>query len=280
MTYDPARSWMNYPTDLMNDGVAAGSSNRNTVPCVASATPHAGDGTLQVLDASLSADSDGLVITVVSQTAASGVDSSTLLEIYTGGSGSEVLRQTICVGYITEPYSYILPGHFAAGTRVTARARSATTVKAVSFLYEFLPKKTLGLAFGGVTSYGVTTASSRGTALTAPGSLNTKGAWLSFSASTAAAVAAITLTIQAAGQTVLTANGVLIDIAINRTLPNEQIISDIYFAGQTTETWWPGIMPTTFGVVNAPVGSTLEVRYARANASNTVDAILNVAAPG
>lgn len=266
-----------FPSTLLTDDVAAASSSRTAITATASGTPHA-VGSWVDIDASASADASGLFVFMSSTVNTSGADSSTLMEIGvdpTGGSTFAVWA-TLAIGYQSAARPIFVPGHIAAGTRLAMRVRSVTASRSVSAWVSYLKAKTT--TFGAPVTYGTDTATSRGTALTAPGSTNTKGAWTTIATATAADLSAICVCPQANGGTAMNGSGVLIDIGVDPAGGSSYTVvaADIYLLGSATE-FYNALSPTTYGI-DIPAGSNIAARYARANANNAVD-LLIVAAP-
>lgn len=272
MSYTPFQLAAQAPSNPTSDGVTAAASIRAVVAAVASVTPHTAGAWVEV-DAALAADCSGIVVAITGSTNSTGADSSTLLEIGTGASSSEVVWATIGVGFLN-PGGVVamitVPGFIAAGTRVAVRARSVIASQQVIAVYSFLPTKTLAPA--APTTYGADTATSRGTTITAPGALNTKGAWTQIAASTAVEHGLVLVCPQGAAGTAMAASGVLIDIGIGGSGSEAVLIGDIAIVGSTAELY-QARSPLTYGVP-IPAGSRLSARYARANTGNAVDLVL------
>lgn len=269
-----------YPSALLADGVDAATSVRTAVTAVASATPHSVSGASWVqVDASLSADAGGVAIYLTAGTSVVATDSSTLLEIATGAAASEVVWATVPIGYRLSNNGglapIIVPGHIAAGSRVSVRCRSAIASKSITAVVAFLGTK--DTALGAPTTYQVNTGTSGGLVLTAPGSLNTKGAWAQLVASTAADLAALAIGFQGATVATNANGGLLIDIGIGGAGSEAVLISDIYLDVSSNEGLAPR-SPVVYGV-EVPAGSRLSARYARSSANNAVDLVLIGAPP-
>jgi hypothetical protein len=261
-----------YPSALRSDGVATASSSRTAVTLTASTTPHATTGvTWTELDPSLSGASSGIYVFVQTSVAASTTDTSTLLEFATGAAASEVVWATIPVGFSEGFTIHRVPGLIASGTRVSARVRSAVVSQAVTVLCSFMTPKS-SAAMGAPVTYGANTATSQGTVVTPPGTLNTKGAWTTIAASTTAIHNALYLGMQANGATGMAGSGVLLDIGIGAAASETVLVPDVYLLGVTSERYSIR-SPTTYGV-DIPLGSRLSARYARAAANNLVDLVL------
>lgn len=255
---------------LLDDGVTTASSVRASVTATASATPHTA-GSYVEIDPSLSANAAGIWVTVSTDASSAGADSSTLLEIATGAAASEVAWATVAAGYRAgNPGPFFVPGFIASGARVAVRCRSAIVSQSIAASYAFAPVKSIAPA--APVTMGEVTAASRGTTVTAPGSLNTKGAWTEIVSSTASAFGLVYAGIQAAGATTMNASGVLIDIGIGAAAAETVLISDLYYPGNASEFYRPN-STFTFGV-SVPAGSRLSARYQRANANNAVDLLL------
>ncbi len=262
---------------LLGDGVNTSTSLRSTKTCTASSTPHT-IGTLVEVDASLSADADGIIVYIYAPGTNTAVtDTSTILEIYTGPATETLWARTL-VGYrngdsnlVANGAPVIIPGFIAAGTRVTCAARSAVGSKQVVAIYEFIAA-TRSVDYGAPVSMGIDTATSRGTALTVPGSLNVKGDWTLITASTSQAFTALAVSMQMNGTTVANGSGMSVDIGIGAEGAETVLIGDIVTSVSSSEYLSPR-HPICFGV-DIPSGSRLTARYSRADNSNAIDLAL------
>lgn len=260
-----------YHSDLTTDGVVTASSTRSTTTCTASATPHTWGSWVEI-DPSLSGDIDQIRLVLTAATSANATDTSTLLQIGTGGSGAETAWATVGVGYAQAGRAITIPGRIASGTRVAVRCQSAAASKSVAAVYTFHKPKELTFS-GAPITWGADTATSRGITLTAPGSTNTKGAWTTISASTSAAITALAVTAQAAGGTALNSDGgVLIDLAVGASSSEVVVISDLFLLSSASE-WYTVLTSMTYGI-DIPAGSRVSARYARSSTGNTVDLIV------
>lgn len=252
-----------WASPLLPDTVLTATSTRKSVAPQSNAIPHTPGGWVEV-DSSLSADAGGLWIFCPVTPSTNGVDSSTLIEIGTGGSGSEVVWATASIGYrAAGSHPIIIPGFIAMGSRVAIRLRSARTLFTLSSTFvNFFATKSSAVPPAPVT-LGADTAVSRGVTLTPPGSLNTKGNWTEIAASTPAALGALALMVQGAGSITITNSAVLIDIGIGGAGAETVLIPDVYFTGATGEEYNPR-SPLIYGV-DVPAGSRLSARYARAD---------------
>jgi hypothetical protein len=148
----------------------------------ANATPHTKGTTPTQLIASTSADSFAIQVHIHNN-ASSNVSTATLLDIMTGGSGSEVvLIPDLMAGWVL-PVStsnawrtYTFPIFIPSGTRISARSQSVVASKTCSVAITLYQRPTLGCYVGTrVTAYGVSSANSYGVLHTA-GSTSTYGA--------------------------------------------------------------------------------------------------------
>lgn len=260
-----------YPSSLLTDTVDTATSSRNTVTATASGTPHT-PGTWVEVDASASGDASGLFVMMSSTVNTSSADSSTLLEIGTGGSGSEVVWATLAIGYQVAARPMYVPGHIAAGTRVAIRVRSVTASRAVSAWVAFISAKST--TFGAPVTYGVNTGTSQGVTITAPGSTNSKGAWTTITSPTAGDLSAMCVCPQAAGSTAMNGSYVIFDLGIDTAggTAFTVVAADIQLLGASAE-FYNTLCPTTYGV-DIPAGSSIGARYSRGHANNALDLVI------
>lgn len=259
------------PSPLLATNVNSAASTRTTVTSTSSSTPFTAGAWWQIT-ASLPAACDGVVVFPTGATNIAGSDTSTVLEIGTGASGSETVWATVAVGFNSSPFPLTVPGHLAAGTRVAVRTRSAVPSFAVGAYYSFTAAKDLSpgspVTWGGASI--ATTA--RGVGLTVPGSLNTKGAWTEIVASTSVAVSQLALYAQCAGNNTMPSGSLLIDIGVGASGSESVVIPDLAYATSTSE-WLLARGPQAYGV-DIPAGSRIAARYARSASNATVDLIL------
>jgi hypothetical protein len=262
-----------YPSALTTDLVDTGTSTRTGITVTASATPHSPGSWVQA-DASLAADVVAMVIHPSNGTSASAADSSCLLEVGTGAAAAETSVATILFGFrFVSSMPIVLPISIAAGTRVALRLQSAIVSHSISTIYvHFINATGKAVTPGAPVMMGIDTLTSRGTAVTAPGSNNTKGAWTQIAASTAAEFEALVVCAQGNGGTSMAGGGVLLDIGIGAAAAETVLFPDIWLQGGSSENYNWGTV-STFGKV-IPVGSRLSARYARSSGSNALDVAL------
>lgn len=104
----------------------------NTFTLTAHATPHTvGNWTDIIAGASVLRDVSELAIELTASIGSTGANTSMLLDIGLGGSGTSVdytVVSNIPVGYWGAPARLVLPLHVPAGTRIAGRIRAAVTV--------------------------------------------------------------------------------------------------------------------------------------------------------
>lgn len=262
------------PSALLSNGVTAGSSVRDAITITAPATPHTLSGTWTTVTGSLASDASGIYVYLPTNTTGA-TDTSTILEIGIGAASSEVLWGKVLAGYHTEGDLLWLPGHIASGSRVSARLQSAVANASIIPFFYFTAEKSEH--FGTPFVIGANTAASQGTVLTPHASVNTKGAWTQLTASSASAIAAISVMVQGAGGTAMNSSAILVDIGIGGSGSEVVIMPDLYYLGNSAEFYrWRS--PTTLGRY-IPAGTRISARYARANANNAVDLLLHAAPP-
>lgn len=230
-------------------------------------------GTWTTLVASTSGDVNFLQLMVSSFVTAT--NTSTLLDIAVGGVGAEVVQvANLQVGYRTLAHLEV-PIWAPSGSRISVRTQNAagTDNTAITPYLFYIPR----LGQPTLTAMGADTANSRGVVLTAPGALNTKGAWTQITASTAAAFYGLMVSFGMASSAAIGATaGLLIDVGIGGSGAEAVLIPDMHLEEQTNESYNSGYipMPQVFGV-DVPAGSRLSMRYQRSNAAGVVDGILH-----
>lgn len=276
----PSAEYRLYPTGLYQPiRVDMLSNAAATFPTVVTVT---GDGVAHTkgawsqIVASTSADCTLLDVLVTSDTFASATDTSTLLDIGVGAAASEVVViPDIPIGYFQATAGVMLlyrfPVSIAAGSRVAARLQGAQTTKTASVGVRLnrLPNNLEPARY--VTTYGTTAASSLGTTIAYPGSLNTKSAWVQLTASTTERLAAIVVGLQAGADTSVAAGNQFVDVGIGAAAAETVLVADIY--SKTTTNSETLACPESMFVyaVDVPVGSRLSARAAYSANTNTVD---------
>lgn len=184
----------------------------------------------------------------------------TLLDIGSGAAGSEVLiAQDIAIGGTLAFASWDLPLSVPIGTRISVRTRSAVASKAVTMAMWLYGGTESESGYKAVT-YGQVTATSRGTTLTAPTSINTiEAPWTVITAATTSPARFLVVGISAPNTATATAADILVDIGIGVAASEGTILTDIPCSMSINEDiMFPA--PLTFPV-SIPVGSRLVARY-------------------
>lgn len=258
-----------FPKPILTDGADTGASTRPTVTLTGGAA-HTLSASFTELEASLSADAGGMYLKLTSTVATSNVNTSALVAIYTGASSSEVLWATVGFGYMMSGASLYVPGFIAAGTRVSAKCQGAVASETVELCYAFLD-----VAPGDVgppVTIGADMANSRGTQITNPASVNTKGAWLELEDSTTDDICAILVCVAQAGDVTHGNGGLLVDIGVGAAAAETVVIADVALPTNSSEQL-SYHRPTTYAV-DIPAGSRIAARYARASAADQCDVLL------
>ncbi len=247
-------------------GSVAGTSLLTTI--TASATPHTPGSWVEMVPAT-SWVADMLWLQIGAQVATSATDTSSLVDIGVGGSGSEiVLVADIPVGYLLANSSPApLPRRVPAGSRLSLRLRSAVVSKTAT--------AQLRLAGGGLhaqvgygrsTTYGADQAASSGTAVTPPGATNTKSAWTVIDAATAHSMRAVTVCVTTRPDTSMTTKDCLFDVGVGEDGSEVVLVADVVAAYGLSEAI---IAPYVCQPVDVPAGSRLVARY---QSTSTADA--------
>lgn len=185
----------------------------------ASATPHTKGGWSQLI-ADTGARSLGILI-ALENTAVANTNTSSLLDIGIGGSGSEtVLIPDLASGYILNENvsntfaSYYFPIFIPANSRLTARCQALIASDTVNARIHLFQRPTGGSGWVGtrVTAYGVDATNSRGTVVSAGN--NTYGTAGTLSASTTNPIRMMQIGMQGGGRTALTDQRILADVRI------------------------------------------------------------------
>lgn len=157
------------------------------ITITASGTAHT-KGSVTELIASTSYDSYGIFV-LLDNTYTAGANTSMLLDVMTGGAGSEVvLIPDLACGYALNenlnnaPIIYFFPIFIPASTRLSARCQAAVVSDTVNCRVVLLQRPTVrGWVGSRVTAYGVTAASSTGISITCGNSAYGTAAQLSSS---------------------------------------------------------------------------------------------------
>lgn len=227
------------------------------------ATPHDLTAYTEIV-ASLSQNVQTLMIQIGANSQ-NGVNSSCLMNIAIGGAGSEtVVVANLDVGMKAQNFTnqIIIPLKLDKGTRVAVNIQSAVALKNYTFKFVFGKNdKKMRAMQGYVDTYGADTANSRGTAISTPGSTNSKGSYTEITSSTNQAYQGFFITVGGVDATAISAGGQGVDIAIG-SVGNETIIeADIPTVTATSE----GVdlpVPALFRK-HIPKGTRISARFSR-----------------
>lgn len=174
--------------------IPADSSTQGTTITAGAGSNNKGAFSGGQLIASTAADCYGMFIRI-GGTSASNTDTSMLLDIGIGASGSEtVLINNLNCGYVKGPWAadtgcpatYFFPIFVPSGTRISARGQSAQAADTVQVMMVLYGMPSTAGAFVGqrVTTYGADTATSKGQNATSSTGTNAYGTAVQITAST------------------------------------------------------------------------------------------------
>lgn len=258
---------------LYSDGVNTANSARPVVTATASATPHT-KGAWVEIDASLSAEAHLVFLEVSIATATNSTDTSTLLDIGVGGAGSEsVVVANIPIGYTIAGHRMVIPVAIPAGSRVAVRCQSVVASKQVVAYFAFSDLDVANKPATALVTMGANLAASRGVSLSAPGAINTKGAWTEIEDATAQDFEALIIAIQGGGDATFATADMLIDIGIGAGGAEVALFADIFAGASSNELFVTRILHMTRSAA-IPAGSRLSARYQASASGSDVDMIL------
>lgn len=258
-------------------GAASATTTRPRVSATASVTPHTlGSWTEVLAAASVTKDIHMVLIDLQAATNLATNDSSTLLNISTGGAGSEATNIAVAnigVGYNAVRNKFLIPVHIPAGSRISVACQSAIASQVVDAVYQFYT-----LPFGRIpprkpVTIGANTATSKGVGLTPPGSSNTKSAWTEITSATTQPLGALVTCVQGNSDTIIAADTLLLDIGIGSAGNEVVVVGDICFLGGTSEIYFHQGHINLFGC-DIPAGTRIAARYANSGTSDGMDLIL------
>jgi hypothetical protein len=210
-----------------------------------------------------------------------GVASPALVDIGIGSASNEVvILSNLDVGNHGGPLNLQIPMTIPAGTRIAARAQGARTAVNITIAADLNGEQ--GLAGSNIptaavwTSYGVSTASSIGTAIT-PGNTNTWGSWVSLGTTTSEHNFWLALFDMGANTTVTSITyRIQLAVAANTTEASAMATANvlqgdtIWFSNNTEYSIYQS--PHSNFAVSAPTASGLNI-YARGAASGTAQTV-------
>lgn len=227
---------------------------------VASATPHnVGAWVEMVTSAPFTAQT--LIVKVIGDVQANGINSSCLLDIAFGAGGAEVVKiDNLTIGFMSKGAAIPLNFEVPAGTRVAYRIQGAPVSQSVSMGVALRESGDGGTVCTAATTYNANTATSNATTVPAtPGGANSEGAWTEITASTSAAIRKLLAGMTGPNATSHQNGNSLVDIGVGAGGSEVAIIEDLDFLTLTNEqpTWTAANIPLD---VDVPAGSRLSYR--------------------
>lgn len=235
--------------------------------------------------ASTSADIDGFCIGLVAANSGNGVDTRTLVDVGIGAAASE----TVIVAGLDFGYQSIstgapgrtamnIPVHIPASSRIAVRAQSTRTTQAISLGFWGALDAAAGVTCpSSLISYGVVSASSAGTTLTAPGGTNAKGAWLELEASTSVDLQALVVMPGFANGTSLATANFLLDVGVGAAASEVVVVNNVSGQSLNSELAGRNANECLFPVA-IPAGSRIAARYQRSAVGPMTAIVLGVPA--
>lgn len=251
-------TWPVVGSALVSATTPSGSTTGVTVTADAAANTK---GAWAELIAATTHETDLLRVSLIrTAVAASGVDTSSLLDVGVGAAGSEqVLVPNLLVGSkpVATALAMDVPVRIPAGVRVAARLQSASGGKTAEVLATVMGGGMPEITGSIVTAYGITTASSTGTTTAAPAVANTKGAWTQIVAATTAPIRWLLVCMQCRANTQQSAVTATVDIGVGGSGSEKVVVPDIWIETSAAEVVWyvPITVPVDIGI-----GSRLAVR--------------------
>ena len=231
------------------------------------------EGAWVQLVAATTEELDGLAI--LPNSSASGTDTSTLMDVGIGGAGSEVaIVPDLQVGWSAPasssgwPLYLQVPVYIPIGSRIAVRTRGAQSASSKDIRVTGLRRQTTARRSPSfVLALNADTATSSGTTLTAPGSLNTMGAWTELVAATAVPLRGLFTVIGLEpGTTVATAANTLVDVGVGAS--GSELVIQPFLAAATNAAEFVQHMFYAPNIVwrHIAAGSRLAARYQRSAA--------------
>jgi hypothetical protein len=246
------------------------SSQQRTVVATSDSVAHTMGAWAEVV-ASTSSDINGLNFAIqVNQV--NGTDTSTLMDIGVGASGSEVvIVPFLSVGHQGGGVEIVfkIPVFVPAGSRVAIRIQSVRTSQNITVAFWGAISCTtnqtpvpVSLLKSSTVQYGADTATSNLTLLTAPGSLNTKGAFTEITAATAEPLQGVVIMVSGGPSNTYTASANLVDIGVGAAGSETVVLNNFQLVVGGNETL-SAARSNTFAACDIPAGSRISMRYLR-----------------
>jgi hypothetical protein len=208
-------------------------------------------------------------------------DTSALLDIGVGGSGSEVVvvpdlamgSRYGAANLIGPLPFYRVPIFIPAGSRIAIRCQGAQTSKAIAVSLTPLARMAgQRQPSTSVVTLNANSATSAGTSLGTPGGNNTKTSWTQLVAATAEPFSALMVGFQLAADTVQGDTNTLVDIGFGAAAAEVVAIPNIFVNTSLQEV----VNPFDQGawMVNVPTGTRIAGRFAETSTTSTLDLIV------
>lgn len=241
----------------LSDGVTSASSIRALTTVTTNSGTSFVLGTEVTIDASTSADANGLYLFFPNARGTS-APSDAILNIEIDG----VVAWSVSLGARELGRVEILPGFIPAGSLLTAQAYGAAKNQDCSFTASLLTAAD-GQKFGApvnlTTTNHVPGTSAKGVPLTDISSEDTKSAWTTLVASTPADLCALAIQLGPNGDANYSPGSALLDIGIGAGGAESVLFGDLPFSVDSAETLIP-YGPMTFSV-DLPAGTRIAGRY-------------------
>lgn len=256
---------------LSKSGVNPAVSCRYYVVASASATPHVKGAWFEVFTTTEASDFISLSL---GATGVNAVDTSTLMDIGIGPSGSEVIVvPDLGIGWSGGGASWELPLRLQAGVRVAVRLQSAVASKSVTAVFTCLKNSSGVRGPSRLVNLNANLANSRGVTLVAPSTVNTKSSvWSELVAATPEPFCGLVLCVQGAADISQASTNTLIDLATGPAGSEVIRVPDISYNINSNESflsWTPTAIP-----VELPAGSRITGRWAMGTLGSSMDMIL------
>lgn len=260
---------------LHSGGITVAVSTAFSVAAVASATPNV-KGAYTEIVASTAHDADAVLL-VISQSNTAAI--SHLIDFAVGAAGSEVVvwPNWLLAGGVRMTTYAVLPCSIPAGSRISARCQATTASAQVQVRALTLRGGLWAPASGGtVVALGADTSDSGGQVIDPGATLNTYGAWSQLSASTAADIVAVRLSLgmrtnAAPAQTAL---NYYVDLGVGGAGAEVAIVDGLPFTSSTDGSFGAG-GPHIWLPCSIPAGSRIAAR-AKANTTDATDRLFDV----
>lgn len=234
--------------------------------------------------AATSADVYG-ILAVVTTNAAPGTNTSGLADIGIGGAGAEtVIVPYVDIGFEGTNSGVVrakhIPVFIPAGSRLAWRWQSARTSTATGLTLctslNIPAWYSQGPHPSALVSYGHNAANSNMTALTAPGSLNTKGAWTELTSATNEALQALMVQANGGASNTYTSSTMYVDIAVGAAGQEQAVITNANFQTHSSEYVQTAFASGRTYAVSIPKGARISARYSRSATQGLTCSVIGV----